>query len=590
MGRAQLLSEDALQRLASLVTAVEAAEAADMPWRDQVSIHFLRNFTIEPVEQYLKYYLLREDLQPLISFGGYDTMSQELLDPGSSVNQNCPDVIVISLLVDFLDAGSAAEGWQADDVSGRFNELIDLALDRTSSLIVVNTFLEPVDLQLDDVATHDQGPQIQKLNKQVREIAAANPLRVRIADWQRHVSDIGIEAAIDKRFWKLSQAPFTSTVLNRIAVDVAKQVRALKGLAKKCLVLDCDNTLWGGVVGEDGVGGIALHPDKFPGSAFYAFQKAALELHAQGVLLALCSKNNEEDVWEVLEAHPHCLLQRSHIVASRINWINKAENIVSIATELNIGIDSLVFVDDNPRECALVGELLPEVTVLQVPENFADYADLLTRDGLFESLAQSDEDRKRTQMYQEAAQRQQDEGRFDDLSDYLKSLHTIADIARTPDADLARVAQLTQRTNQFNLTTRRYSEADIREFLANDNSAVYSMRVRDRYGDMGLTGVIIATREGTEGVIDTLLLSCRVLGRQLEFAFVDQCMQSLEKLWHLEAWKAEYIPTQKNQQVSDFWEKIGLELADDSAEHRRYSATMPDRKTDYMNIMTVRME
>ena len=590
MRRKKLLTDNALQHLASLVAAVEAAEAADVPWRDQARIHFLRNFTIEPVEPYLKFHLLREDILPLITFGGYDTMSQEILEPGSSINKDRPDIIVLSLLVDYLDSGCSAKKWNADEALGRLDDLLTLALDRTGSLIITNTLLPPIDLLLDDSADADRVAQVRRLNDRMRQFADTNPQRMRIADWEQTLVDFGTKKGIDKRFWKLSQAPFTAPVLNRMAIDVVKQVRALKGSSKKCLILDCDNTLWGGVIGEDGMDGIELHPDELPGSAFYKLQQSALKLHEQGVLLALCSKNNEEDVWEVLRAHPHCLLKRSNLVAWRINWKNKAENIVSLANELNLGIDSFVYVDDSPRECALVSEFLPEVTVIQVPEELECYADLLIKDGLFDSLTQSDEDRRRTQMYQEATRRQQDESSFDDLTDYLKSLDTIAEISRPTDADLARVAQLTQRTNQFNLTTRRYSETEIRGFVADKESAVYSMKVRDRYGDMGLTGVFIAKREGSTGIVDSLLLSCRILGRQLEFAFVDQCMQMLEELWHLDSWKAEYVPTLKNAQVAEFWDQIGLRLAHEELGHRRYVSELTSRPSDYIKIMQVHVE
>lgn len=590
MHRTQLLSDNALQHLASLLAAVDAAEAAEIPWRDQVRVHFLRNFTIEPIEPYLKFHLLREDIQPLISFGGYDTMSQEILDPGSSINRRRPDVIVLSLLLEYLDSGCTAGKWTAKEALARLDDLMALALDNTSSLIVGNTLLTPIDLLIDDAAGDGRIDQICRLNDRMRDLAQRNPRRIRISDWADHLVELGAKQAIDKRFWRLSQAPFTAGLLNRIAIDVVKHARALKGRSKKCLVLDCDNTLWGGVVGEDGAEGIALHPSALPGSAFYALQKSAMDLHGQGVLLALCSKNNEEDVWEVLDAHPHCLLKRSHLVAWRINWNNKAENIASIADELNLGIDSLVFVDDNPRECALVSEFLPDVTVIQAPENLEHYDDLLTKDGLFDTLTRSDEDRRRTQMYQEATRRQQGQSRFNDLTDYLSSLGTIAEIARPTDAELARVAQLTQRTNQFNLTTHRYSETDIREFWTNKDSAVYSMKVRDRYGDMGLTGVFIATREGTTGIIDSLLLSCRILGRQLEFAFVDQCTQMLEKLWHLDSWKAKYSPTVKNAQVSEFWDRIGFNLTEEKSGHRRYSSKTASRSSEYKNVITVQLE
>lgn len=590
MRRTQFLTDSALRNLASLVAAVDAAEAADIPWRGQISVHFLRNFTIEPVEPYLKFHLLREDIKAQISYGGYDTMSQEILDPVSSINQRRPDVIVLSLLLEYLDSGCTADRWTANQALARLDDLVALVLENTSSLIVGNTLLRPIDSLIAEAQDSDRVSEIQKLNDRMRKLEEQNPHRIRLSDWEQHIVDAGADDAIDRRFWRLSQSPFTSNVLNRIALDVTQYIRPLKDRSKKCLVLDCDNTLWGGVIGEDGTDGIALHPEEPPGSAFYKLQKSVLKLHEQGILIVLCSKNNEEDVWGVLAKHPHCLLKQAHLVAWRINWKNKAENIESLADELNIGLDSMVFVDDSPRECALVNEILPDVTVLQIPTDLEHHEGILTKDSWFNSLARSDEDRRRTQMYRDATLRQRGQNRFDSLTDYLKSLDTVLEIARPAEADLARVVQLTQRTNQFNLTTRRYSETEIRGFSTDENTALFSMKARDRYGDMGLTGVFIVKRKDLTGVIDSLLLSCRVLGRQLEFAFVDQCMKILEESWKLESWEANYVATNKNAQVVDFWDRIGLKLTADEAGTRQYSSAGMSRPSEYLSIMTIDVE
>ena len=267
--------------------------------------------------------------------------------------------------------------------------------------------------------------------------------------------------------------------------------------------------------------GIELHDEQSPGIHYRNFQEAAIRLHDQGVMLALCSKNNEDDVWDVLENHPFCVLQKSHLVGWRINWQNKAANLASLAEELNIGLDSVVFVDDSPQEQALINELLPEVLVLPVPDDIVGFANILGEDRLFDTLMQSDEDRVRTKMYQNEAQRRQPQTNFEDLTEYLSSLQTVMHVFEVGNSTKTRVAQLTQKTNQFNLTTRRYSEADIDRFIGNENTAVYAMSVEDRYGDMGITGVFIARREKLSATVDTMLLSCRVLCRQLEFAFAE---------------------------------------------------------------------
>jgi FkbH-like protein len=590
MRRAELLPNDVLARLGSLVSAVGAAEAAATPWRETVDIHFLRNFTIESLEPYLKFHLLREDIRANISFGGYETMAQEVLDPDSQLNQTRPEIVVLSLLMDFLDPESRSTSWVVETARERLHDLLVDLKERTTALVVINSLLPPIDLLLSHGTDALSDPRLVALNEYLSETVNTNPERFVLIDWQAYLPPGAIANTIDVRFWKTSQAPFKASFLNCYAKDIAKYVRALKGLSKKCLVLDCDNTLWGGVVGEDGIDGILLDPENGPGKVYFEFQQAIMQLHSKGVLIALCSKNNEQDVWQVLDSHPNCLLKKKHLAAWQINWRNKAENISLISSELNIGIDSLVFVDDSPQECALVLDQLPEVTVIQFSNKDANISNLLTRDGLFETLAQSDEDKNRTQMYRDQRQRKSARPKSGDLTAYLKSLATNVRIRICREDELVRVAQLTQKTNQFNLTTRRYSSPEIREFWSDSDAAVFSMSVSDRFGDLGLTGVLIARRTGSTGIVDTFLLSCRVLGRGLEFAFIDQCLTHLERIWKVDAWKAEYIATKKNPQVSDFWDRVGFELVDSNPTSKQYMATLAGRPNDYSNIITVHTE
>ncbi|MBT8447397.1 MAG: HAD-IIIC family phosphatase [Gammaproteobacteria bacterium] len=589
MSPAELLPDSAMEQLGSLGAAVDAAEQADVSWRDRVHIHVLRNFTLEPLEPWLKYHLMRAGIAPRISFGGYDTMSQEILDPASALNREPPDIIMLSVLIDLLVADAATlDERQLSQVRERLTELVQTLLERTNALLMLHRLPPPIAALL--AGADAQAPALAAVNDRLAQLAREHPQRIVITDWAAYLEDPA--AAIDRRFWKSSQAPFRGPFLNACARDLARLVRAWRGHAKKCLILDCDNTLWGGVVGEDGVDGVALHPDKEPGTGFYRLQQSVLELIDQGIMVALCSKNNEADVWELIDSHPHCLLKKEHLVAWRINWDDKASNIRALADELNIGIDSMVFVDDSPQECGLVTQMLPEVTVLRVPEDLAAHSDLLTRDGLFDRLAHSNEDRRRTRMYQDEAQRRDAQAGFQDLTAYLQSLETVASI-RPPRADeLARVAQLTQKTNQFNLTTRRYTDADILAFADADDTALYSLSVRDRFGDLGLVGVLIVHRAGTTGRIDTLLLSCRALSRQVEFAFIDQAMTALEQAWQLTDWEAQYIPTKKNAQTADFWDRAGFSPAGEGEgeDGTVYRAPAGQRPQDYLDVMSIELE
>jgi len=588
--RRDLLPEVALDNLGVLLDALGDAAALDADWVSDASLHFLRNYTTETVDPYLQYYLARDDIRPEIAHGGYDTMAQELLDPCSAVRRDEPDVIVMSLLLEFLDAQYTRPNWTADDCVAQIDGLVEQVLRKTSSLLILNTLLPPIDDLLESKNSGLIETELARVNRQILELSSAHPGRVFVSDFAEIYRRSGEASALDARFWRASQAPFRKPFLDLYARDIAYHVRVLKGRARKCLVLDCDNTLWGGVIGEDGLDGIQLHDCDPPGLYFRRFQEVAVALHEKGVMLALCSKNNEDDVWEVLEGHRHCVLKKSHLVAWRINWQNKAANLESLANELNIGLDSFVFVDDSPHERALINATLPDVLVLSVPDKLADYPDLLIHERPFDLTSRSDEDLQRTQMYQQESRRKARQSNYADLTEYLLSLNTVMRLFPVDEATKTRVAQLTQKTNQFNLTTRRYSETDIEAFIAQDNVAIYAMSVEDRYGDMGITGVFIARRDGSEATIDTLLLSCRVLGRQLEFAFVDQCLRLLVERWGNLICHADYVPTRKNGQVADFWDRAGFELESDQDGSRHYLLRYVPGNADYLSVISVNVE
>ncbi len=387
----------------------------------------------------------------------------------------------------------------------------------------MNTFVPPYysDFGISsakDLSSHHN--EVLQLNQLIREYVLSNSARFVLVDWERFVRLLGAGESMDYRFWYMSKAPFKKAFLDLYALELVKMARALKGKSKKCLILDCDNTLWGGVIGEDGLQGIKLDRHSYPGNIFYEFQKSILRLHDRGVLIALCSKNNEQDVWDVLEGHPDCLLKREHLSAWRVNWSDKASNISDLAAELNLGLDSFVFVDDNPVECGLIQDMLPEVTVLQVPDKLYTYPQLLKCDGLFDTLSFSTEDRQRSQMYRDESNRKHEQAKFETLDQYLASLSLSIKVHPAKEDEVPRVAQLTQKTNQFNLTTRRYSEAKISGLSKDPEWTVMSLFVRDKFGESGLTGVLIAHKDGDVGIIDSLLMSCRILGRNIEKAFV----------------------------------------------------------------------
>jgi FkbH-like protein len=316
--------------------------------------------------------------------------------------------------------------------------------------------------------------------------------------------------------------------------------------------------LWGGIIGEDGLPGIKLGKTH-PGSAYYEFQQEILNLFNRGIILAVCSKNESEDVLQVFRNHPDMLLKEKHIAAFKVNWEDKPANLRRIAQELNIGLDSLVFVDDSQFEADLVRTALPEVEVIHLPENRAvEYKYILASCGLFDTLALSEEDKNRGAMYKAEAARKELLSTTTDMKTYLSSLEMQLEI-RFPDTfSTPRVAQLTQKTNQFNLTTRRYSESNIREFLEASNSDVILLKVRDKFGDYGIVGACILRYDEVTALIDSFLLSCRVIGRGVEEAFLAEALK-LAAQKNCQIVVGEYYASAKNAQVKDFYVKQGFQ-------------------------------
>ena len=538
----------------------------------------LRNYTLEGLKPFLKYHYYQSALRPQITFGGYDTIAEDVL---TSNPIQRPDLVVLSLRLETFAPDLDRPDISPADLAQRLFALYDTVAARFDGPIVVNTFLPPFypqyGLSAGDYPTSTEY-KVHVLNNEIRNYVVRHAQGFVVSDWVRLLMRLGRDRCLDDRFWYMARAPFKPDFLREYAADIACVARALKGRTKKCLVLDCDNTLWGGVVGEVGLAGLQLDPHEYPGAVYYRFQKNVLSLHDRGVLILLCSKNNEDDVWRVLENHPSCLLKKHHISGWRINWSDKAANLRELAEELNLSLDSFVFVDDSPFECELVGRLLPEVTVCPVPRCLTEYPDLPFRTGWFDQLSGTNIDRRRTEMVRREADRRWLREQLPDLESYLASLEIRADIHGLRRDEIPRVAQLTQKTNQFNLTTRRYSEAQIQTFARSEQTRIFTLTVSDKFGPSGLTGVFIATCHNGIADIDTFLLSCRVLGRRLEDVFTVHCLDRLTRLWRLRQWTAAYFPTSKNHQVADFWDRFGFDPKPDDNGAKQY--TVPaDRLT-----------
>ncbi len=397
-------------------------------------------------------------------------------------------------------------------------------------------------------------------------------------DLDEMLTQIGRAAFFDMRYWYSARFPFAAEAARELARRVISVGVVRKTPKAKVLVLDADNTLWGGIIGEDGLNGIALGPD-YPGSAFVDFQKRLLALQQRGFILALCSKNNVADLDQVLREHPHQILKDEHFAARRVNWTPKPDNLVSLAEELNLGLDSFIFVDDSDHEVAAVRHRLPQVEVIQTPSRPVDVPTCLDHVARLEVLSLTAEDLAKTEMYaQERRRREFSESLGQSgggVGDYLAKLGMKMRIALDPAEHLARVSQLTQKTNQFNLTTRRYDEHQIQEFIDSPDWLVADFSLADTFGDSGIVGLAMFRRTGAaQAELDTFLMSCRVIGREAESAFMHSLLRHLADQGVREV-VADYKPTAKNDLVKNFLPLQGFRRDADGRYRMDLSATPP---------------
>ncbi len=529
----------------------------------------LRNFTIEPLLPVLDAEAARDGSLPVTYLGDFDAIAADALDSTGPLARFHPSVIVLALWLTPL-APRLVERFpslSADEVQAEVTRVVTYVRDMLAGLrrwtrapILLNNFPLPPRRALGILDAQREESQTEAalgLNRALRQLAT-DAGSTFIVDYMSVFAAVGSAEGLDARNWAHRRSPLGRPVLLPLGQEYARYFRALRGGARKCVVVDCDNTLWGGIVGEDGPDGIRIGDG--PGATHTSLQRELLNLHDRGVLIALCSKNNEEDVLEVLRTHPDMLLRESHVACHRINWDDKASNLQAIAQTLNIGLDSVVFVDDSVFECGLVRDRLPDVVVVELTSAGSDdYGSQLARRGLFDSLVSSTEDAQRTSHFKAEVTRRELQSTAGSLEDFLRGLEMVAEVGEAHDEVIARIAQLTQKTNQFNLTTRRYTEADIRRFAGAGSSAVLYLRLRDAVADLGLVGVAIVTTAGRIADVDTFLLSCRALGRGVEAVLLDEVRRCAEARG-CTTLRGRYVPTPKNAQVAEFFPSAGFAI------------------------------
>lgn len=537
-----------------------------------LKISILRNFTIEPLIAVIKAEVARLGLFPQVYLGDHDTIMVDVINKESSFYKHQADIIILAQWLEdmapaLVNRFVSLSPQQIDELLNHVIETIKQQLkhirQNTDKVIIINTFALPTAVTmgiLDGNSVNNQAGCIRRLNDEVRALAQEST-NTYVIDYDYLMSQIGYDRSFDERYWRVGKAPISRHAVLPISLEYVKFIRALCAKSYKCLILDCDNTLWGGIIGEDGLNGIKLDAT-YPGSCYIIFQNEILNLHDKGVILALCSKNNEADVLDVLNNHPNMILREEHFAARKINWEDKAVNIQKLAVELNIGLDSMVFVDDNPYEIGLINHQLPEVETLLLPKEASQFRSALLRNGYFDTLSVTEEDGRRNQMYRDEGKRKKLAEKAQSIESYLKNLEMIVTVGRPTDFQIPRVAQLTQKTNQFNLTTKRYTDADIRNFINDKNNKVYFVQLQDKVSDLGIIGVAICRYDKETAEIDSFLLSCRALSRNVEDVLLTTIINDCLKVG-IKLIKAEFIATKKNQQTSSFYKNQGFHKVSD---------------------------
>jgi FkbH-like protein len=558
------------------------ADAAP-PSVKSLRVAILGSSTVTQLHAGLRVAALRRGLHVLTYEAEYGQYRQELLDVGSPLHRFRPQIVLFALDAYHLTQGlrSGLDGPQAagalEQVLASIRECWALAKEAFNCSVLQQTAL-PVWHDLMGSNEHrlpgSRAHFLDQLNLHLQAAADAGGAHLVAVD--RRVRQDGLDAWHDVSLWHRSKQEVKPSAVPCYGESVARVLGAQLGLSSKCLVLDLDNTIWGGVIGDDGLEGIVLGQGSASGEAFVSLQCYAAELAERGVILAVCSKNDEHVAIEAFERHPEMILTRMQVASFVANWDDKATNLRRIAAELNIGLDSLVFVDDSPFERSLVRQELPMVAVPEIPEDPALVPRCIADAGYFESLAITPEDRERTLQYVSNRERSALQNGATDMEGYLRSLGMRLQWRNFDKINLQRTVQLINKTNQFNLTTKRYSEDEILAVMEDPEAFGINLRLVDRFGDNGIISIVIGKRVADAVLLDTWLMSCRVLGRQVEQATLNVVSEEARRLG-VRRIVGEYYATSKNSMVKDLYPKLGFaSLAQDSADHGEYALMLDD--------------
>jgi FkbH-like protein len=494
----------------------------------------------------------------------YDQVAQEALIPDSKVNSSKPDAVLFALDFRALPlklslGGSEATATTIQGAIEYLRSLGDGIKANSNAVCIFQSFAPPVETlfgSFDRALPGSIRNLIDGVNHELAEFVFRSEHV--LLDVGGIAETVGLANWHDLQLWNLAKLPFSDQFIPLYADHVARVIAALRGKSAKVLVLDLDNTVWGGIIGDDGLEGIKIAQGDAIGEAHLAVQRMALDLRKRGILLAVSSKNSDEIARAPFEQHPEMLLKLEHIAAFQANWNDKATNIQAIAEELSLGLDSIVFLDDNPAERGLVRKLLPEVAIPELPEDPSEYARILSAGGYFEAVTIAAEDLKRASFYQDNTKRARLKGRAGGVDAYLASLAMTIAFQPFDAKGRTRIVQLINKSNQYNLTTRRYGEPEILEVERDPEVFTLQVRLADIFGDNGMISVVICRPLGKETwEIDTWLMSCRVLGRKVEHAVLHEILEHARAAG-IRKLLGTYRPTNRNQLVADHYAKLGF--------------------------------
>ncbi len=495
---------------------------------------------------------------------GFDTWVQEAINPASGLyNRNVDAVFVL------LD-GTEARSWKSDEEGKERITLWKQAITAlTNYTITIPIFISTIDIRENRIKSPSERKARYEMENdwyQHIQSLAESKSKVYTLDLADTIAEIGRKQFYSNKMWYLSSMPYSKDGLDAVCMELDRALSAAFSLRKKIIAVDLDNTLWGGVISEDGIEGIEISDHK-EGQRYYDFQRQLLEMKNRGIILAINSKNNEQDADKAIRFHPAMLLKNDDFVSRKINWKSKVANLKEMESELNLTEGSFIFIDDNPIERETVKAECLEILVPDFP---ADTTELLgfAEDIWFDycmPLRVLGHDLNKTQMYQNEAKRSQEMSESINLDDYIKKLEIMVDIHRMRPEEIGRVTQLINKTNQFNVTTKRYTQDEIEKIAADFRNAVYVAYSSDKYGDSGLISVIILKNSDTDMKIDSFLMSCRVMGRKLENVIINELASKFDgKII------AEFIPTAKNIPVKDLYDRLGFHIVSDINGHKIY--------------------